>query len=519
MINKNLISNIEEDVYSEVVKLVSYSTSEYNKMDLIKKELIENIDKAFEDEELYNRFKIIGSTASRTNFRGKYDIDGIIIMSPFKKQNFRSGIRKIKDLEELIFQEECFVVEDKANARFHSFDVSIGCVNGLYFPENNLGADLSQHPEFSSRIISRDQIKSVMLTKSFFRNLGLYGKKIGGFAIEQLIAYYTSFDNLLTILSEERPIFVDFSGKYKGLISIMTVSYPYCGLDSLTKRITEEDFEHISEYAKKVKTNPRLLLEETRDLINKEFWRNRVKNLGDKEELSIPDVYLNRRENRLLRKKVDEKGNLRILDLGCSNGHSTISINKNKTNFVFCIDLNGEIVKYAKDLSDKNARSDIGFIIGEITNLPFKDESFDIIYAKRSITNLPSRDKQKKAFKEVARVTKKSGIFYVFDIFTEGYNHLNKIRNKFGLSKIDLPYHSLLLNEQNIKEFASEHFYLEGVEDSTTTYYALSRVFYPTIADVFKMTIKNDSFLNQIFSYLPNIGTLGVSKLYSFKKK
>lgn len=521
MKDNELYRKIERDrIYHELLFSISFSENEQKNLDATKRKLVSNINEAFSGSELYLGFKFIGSAATGNYMRGKSDIDGVIILSNFDKQVFRERATKISGLENIVFQEECFIVNDKVDARMGEFDVSIGCINGTFLPYDNLGADLLMHPEFTLNRISENQKKDILLTKRFFRNLGLYGAKVGGFAIEQIIAYFGNFDNLLKHLKEDRTILIDFSGKYRGPTNSMVVSYPYCGLDNLTKKVTQDDFKIAVNYARKIMGDPEIFLEDSRAFINRQFWSKRVKKLGEKEELSIPDIYLNRKENRTIKKEVNLVRGLRILDIGCANGYSTIQINKREFNEVYGVDVNEELIRRAQQLTFKERRLDIHYINCEMISLPFKDDSFDVIYLKRAISNLPSQRKQREAIKEAFRVLKRSGKLYVLDLFKEGYDKLNQIRQRFSLHPISYPYHCTLLTEENLENMISGNLRVERKEDFTSTYYLLSRVLYPKIADFLMAPVKNNSFWNYIFSFLPSpsIGSLGVNKLYVFRK-
>ncbi|PBQ31498.1 hypothetical protein CNR22_06875 [Sphingobacteriaceae bacterium] len=66
-------------------------------------------------------------------------------------------------------------------------------------------------------------------------------------------------------------------------------------------------------------------------------------------------------------------------------------------------------------------------VVGDAQNLPFEDESFDIVYMNAVLEHVPDVSK---AFKEVARVLKKGGIFIGYVAFMEcfheiSYSHLS----------------------------------------------------------------------------------------------
>ncbi len=66
------------------------------------------------------------------------------------------------------------------------------------------------------------------------------------------------------------------------------------------------------------------------------------------------------------------KNNLKILDLGCGSGAFTQYLLK-LNGQVFALDISHDLIKRA-DNKDK-----IGFVSGDIENLPFADDTFDVV--------------------------------------------------------------------------------------------------------------------------------------------
>lgn len=505
--------------YEPVLDLITPSEEEIRRVKQTREDFSERIERTFLDIPNYFSTVIIGSSATENFLRGYRDLDALILFNKFNKEKFREKLQQIHEIDSISFRDDNSIVLDKINGRYNYFNISVGAILNGQKPEENLAIDMSRHPEFTRIHIDKEKRKEVLLTKQFFKNLRLYGSKMGGFPIEQLIAKYGSFENVLEVLKGNERIFVDFSGKYSGTPSPMIVSYPYCGLDNLAKRITSQELDSARDYAKIVSENPEKFLEDSRRIINMEFWNKRVKKYGKAEEFSIPDVYLNHKENRILRKKLNPNSNFKILDLGCANGHSTFAINRPGNNLVWGIDSNEDAIKMAKELMKKKNLKGIEFLVGEIANPKFDEDYFDAVYAKRSLSNLPSQREQEKAVKKVATLLKRGGKFYIFDLFEEGYSKLNEIRSRKGLEKINLPFHCLPLTDKLVKDMANENFAVMKEEDPTSTYYLMSRVFMPSILKYSGKEPNPKSAESWIFSWMPSLGKLGVNKLYILEKK
>jgi len=111
--------------------------------------------------------------------------------------------------------------------------------------------------------------------------------------------------------------------------------------------------------------------------------------------------YLGMREinTSLLKKYLPKKKNLRILDAGCGTGAALLYLkNFGKT---IGIDISPEALKYARKIGRVKK--------GDISALPFKNESFDLVVCLDVIYHLWVRDYQK-VLKEFNRVLKKDGL-------------------------------------------------------------------------------------------------------------
>lgn len=100
--------------------------------------------------------------------------------------------------------------------------------------------------------------------------------------------------------------------------------------------------------------------------------------------------------------------NLTIADLGCGTGlTSELPLEKNNT--VFGVDITRQLLKTAKK---RHLHRQFVAIEGDITNLPFKDNSFDGVVCLDTLEHISSSEK---AISEISRICKQDGIF-LFDI-------------------------------------------------------------------------------------------------------
>lgn len=97
------------------------------------------------------------------------------------------------------------------------------------------------------------------------------------------------------------------------------------------------------------------------------------------------------------------KNSNKVLDLGCGNG---------RLYQLFC-DLSIEYVgvdfsEGQLEMARKNY-PEVKFVLGEMTDLPFKDNEFDIIYCIATFHHLSHRESRLKALEEMKRVLKPEG--------------------------------------------------------------------------------------------------------------
>ncbi len=96
-----------------------------------------------------------------------------------------------------------------------------------------------------------------------------------------------------------------------------------------------------------------------------------------------------------------------ILDVACGTGDLAIEIKKKVDKNIIGVDFCFEMLKIAKKKTEE-----LNFINGDATDLPLKDNSFDVLTIAFGIRNIPER---KKALKEFYRVLKKKGYLVILE--------------------------------------------------------------------------------------------------------
>ncbi len=117
------------------------------------------------------------------------------------------------------------------------------------------------------------------------------------------------------------------------------------------------------------------------------------------------------------------QGNEKVLDVGCGLGKVTIGVAKQlTTGNVIGIDIwdATEIPGNSPETAYKNAelegvRDNVTFETGNVLDIPFEDNSFDLVTSSSVLNNLHGDEQKLEAMKEVYRVLKRGGTFFLLE--------------------------------------------------------------------------------------------------------
>jgi len=105
-------------------------------------------------------------------------------------------------------------------------------------------------------------------------------------------------------------------------------------------------------------------------------------------------------------------GRERVLDAGCGAGHTALAFAA-KASEVVAIDLSAAMLTQCRELAAARGIKNVDFRVGDVEELAFADNSFDIVTSRYSAHHWPH---PQQALHEFARVLKPSGQFILSDI-------------------------------------------------------------------------------------------------------
>ncbi|MCW3089636.1 MAG: hypothetical protein JWP81_705 [Ferruginibacter sp.] len=217
--------------------------------------------------------------------------------------------------------------------------------------------------------------------------------------------------------------------------------------------------------------------------------------------------------------------NNKVLEIGCGNGYTLEQLATSFPGTEFQgLDFSHDLLAIAAKRKIKNA----SFSQGDTRKLTFDNESFDIVYTERCLINLLNWEDQQKGLKEIARVLKKGGFYFMVESFTDGFDNLNKARNELGLDSIPVAHHNLYFNKQSFKQFIEPVFTIVdpsslGNADAKlasnflSSHYFTARVIHPLLTKG-DPNLKNTEFV-RFFSFLPPSGEYAPIQAFILQKK
>lgn len=174
--------------------------------------------------------------------------------------------------------------------------------------------------------------------------------------------------------------------------------------------------------------------------------------LDSKSKLSKNNLLEHLARYNLVRGEKDSN----VLDIGCGAGHGSNLLSKHFKK-IYGVDVSQEAISYAK----RNwQRKNITFTVGSGTEIPFKENTFDITAAFEVFEHIKD---WKKFLSELKRVTKRNGKIYI--------STPNKDIYSPGTKEPINPHHFFEMTEKQFKKALGSYFQIDEFLGQRTPIY------------------------------------------------
>jgi ubiquinone/menaquinone biosynthesis C-methylase UbiE len=237
-----------------------------------------------------------------------------------------------------------------------------------------------------------------------------------------------------------------------------------------------------------------------------------------------PDFNLREVEIEFLSRQL--RDDIRVLDVGCGNGYSTLChAAKYNADFVG-MDFVPEMIASAKSMAGQfKLHGKADFRVGDVTNINLKDGQFDIVISQRCLLNVPTREAQWRAMGEISRVLKPGGLYLMLEGTLQGLRKLNEARAMFELEQIpeaesNYNWFSNKFDENEMLAEAKRHFSELVDIQRFGMYYFISRVIHPLLAqpEQPQYDAKINAVAQLISRKIPNFSDMGHVALFVFRR-
>jgi len=205
-----------------------------------------------------------------------------------------------------------------------------------------------------------------------------------------------------------------------------------------------------------------------------QFWTSQADKFGTSHCVSWGDSYAIDLEIQTIGQYI--KAGDKVLDVGCANGYSAIHHLDKNVSSITGVDFSEAMIREAqKNQAQCPSPGQLSFEVGDVRQLQFQDNTFDVVYTTRTLINLPTWAEQKQGVSECIRVCKAGGTIVLSEAFWEPLVLLNAMRTLKSLPPLVEHDFNRYLKQKYLEEyFRSEGIQFEAI-DFSSVYYLGSR--------------------------------------------
>jgi len=246
------------------------------------------------------------------------------------------------------------------------------------------------------------------------------------------------------------------------------------------------------------------------------YWDDQALKYGEDFHASWADRFVIESEIQLVERHMAD--GIRVLDVGCGNGFSTVSHSCNRLMEMVGVDYSAEMIHVART---KNTQHNLNFQQGDVRCLAFNDGRFDLVYTTRTLINLATWQEQDCAIRECLRVCRPGGTVLFMEAFWEPLMTLNAMRLLVGLQPLVEHDFNRYLKKSKMESLLKSMEQAFSNEDYSCIYYVGTRLLRELLVDRDKYVEYNNDF-NAFFADLENrfsaVGC-GVQQAYIVTKR
>lgn len=215
------------------------------------------------------------------------------------------------------------------------------------------------------------------------------------------------------------------------------------------------------------------------------------------------------------------------LDVGCGLGYAVSQYAQRFALEAHGIDYSANMIAGAEELLQKTSPDlvpRVHFQTASVMELPFPDQSFDVVTSHRCLMALLDWNKQQAALLEIHRVLKPGGVLVLMEGTFEGLDRLNAARAKVGLEPIAPDGRDRLItlkfHEEALVDFCRP-FYRHEATHRFGMYYFLTRVVQPLLVapDPPSYDHKLNAVARQLARFFPDLDGMGHLVAFAFSRR
>jgi ubiquinone/menaquinone biosynthesis C-methylase UbiE len=195
---------------------------------------------------------------------------------------------------------------------------------------------------------------------------------------------------------------------------------------------------------------PSRFVSDDEDLVRKRYELRDMQGDGGIYDDAHPEVRMQVAERQRLvtdflrRRGVEDRSQLRILDVGCGSGRE---LQRWKQSGVDSLNLHG-IDLVESRVAEAQARLKAADMrVGSAQSLPWESGSFDIVCQYMAFSSMPSSQSRQDAAAEIARVVSPTGFILWYDFWINPFNHET---TRMGLKEIRRLFPAFVLETHRV---------------------------------------------------------------------